>query len=236
MSFTYEDRESDSPFVENIWRTYTDSSGAYVAAADGRWDILIAKHGRSTSVLLGRPTIRATPILYSEGVEHIGIRFKLGTFLPRFPTFTTLTEGIYLPQATTHSFWLDGSTWPIPDFENADTFLARLVRADLLAHDPVVDAVLMGHEVYMSSRSVQRRFLRTTGLTQRYLQYIERAQLATKLLQRGVSVADVVFEAGYADQPHLTKALKHLIGQTPGQILHLDKTVVSIQDYPSGNH
>ena len=194
-----------------------------MASADGSWDILIARRGRSTNVVLGRPTMKATPIRYSEGVESIGIRFKLGTFLPHWPSFTTLTEGINLPQATTNSFWLGGLTWQIPDFENADTFIARLAQADLLAHDPVVNAVLQGHEVYMSSRSVQRRFLRTTGLTQRYLQYIERAQLAAALLQRGAPIADVVFQAGYADQPHLTKSLKRLIGRTPAQILCPEK-------------
>lgn len=219
MSFFYEDRASDSPFVENIWHTFAERSGCYVASADGRWDILIVRHGRSANVVLGRPTLKATPIRYAAGAEYLGIRFKLGSFLPHWPSFTTLTEGIHLPPATTNSFWLGGSAWPIPDFENADTFIARLTRADLLAHDPVVDAVLQGHEVYMSSRSVQRRFLRTTGLSQRYLQYIERAQMAAALLQRGVPIADVVFQAGYADQPHLTKSLKNLIGQTPAQIL-----------------
>ncbi len=235
MSFLFESRESDSPFVENIWHTIAERSGRYVASADGRWDILIVRHGRTTKVVLGRPTMQATPIRYSEGVEYLGIRFKLATFLPHLPSFTTLTEGIDLPQATTNSFWLGGSTWPIPDFENADTFISRLTRAGLLAHDPVVDAVLRGHEVYMSSRSVQRRFLRITGLTQRYLQYIERAHVATALLQRGASIADAVFQAGYADQPHLNKALKHLIGQTPAQILrpeNVGESVVSIQDSP----
>ena len=222
MSFISENRESDSPFVENIWHTVAECGGCYVATADGSWDILITRHGRSTNVILGRPTMKATPIHYSEGVESIGIRFKIGTFLPHLPNFTTLTEGVHLPLATTNAFWMGGSIWQIPDFENADTFIARLVQADLLAHDPIVENVLQGHEVYMSSRSVQRRFLHTTGLTQRYLQYIERAQMAAALLQRGTSIADVVFEAGYADQPHLNKALKHLFGQTPTQILRLE--------------
>jgi len=29
----------------------------------------------------------------------------------------------------------------------------------------------------------------------------------------------VVYEAGYFDQPHLTRALKHFIGLTPAQIM-----------------
>jgi methylphosphotriester-DNA--protein-cysteine methyltransferase len=38
------------------------------------------------------------------------------------------------------------------------------------------------------------------------------------LLQRGVSIHDTVHEAGYFDQPHLTRSLKRLLGQTPAEI------------------
>jgi methylphosphotriester-DNA--protein-cysteine methyltransferase len=37
-------------------------------------------------------------------------------------------------------------------------------------------------------------------------------------LEQGMPIRDTVFEAGYFDQPHLTRALKHFIGQTPAQI------------------
>src|SRR5438270_126041 len=39
------------------------------------------------------------------------------------------------------------------------------------------------------------------------------------LLKQGVSILDTVEQAGYFDQPHLTRSLKYLIGQTPAQIL-----------------
>jgi len=74
----------------------------------------------------------------------------------------------------------------------------------------------------LSLRSVQRRFLRATGLTHGLVVQIERAQRAMKLLQQGVSILDTVDQAGYADQPHLTRALKRLVGQTPAQILKVN--------------
>jgi len=37
-------------------------------------------------------------------------------------------------------------------------------------------------------------------------------------LRDGMSIADVVHLAGYFDQPHLTRSLKYLIGQTPAEI------------------
>jgi AraC-like DNA-binding protein len=35
-----------------------------------------------------------------------------------------------------------------------------------------------------------------------------------------VSILDTLHQAGYFDQPHLTRSLKYFIGQTPAQIMH----------------
>ncbi len=48
---------------------------------------------------------------------------------------------------------------------------------------------------------------------------IERARYATLLLKRGDSIAAATHDAGYFDQPHLTRSLKRLIGQTPAELL-----------------
>jgi methylphosphotriester-DNA--protein-cysteine methyltransferase len=87
-----------------------------------------------------------------------------------------------------------------------------------LAYEPIVDATLQGHLKDRKLRTIQRRFLQATGLTQGAARQIERARYATHLLQQGTSIPDTVFEAGYFDQPHLTRSLKCLIGQTPAQI------------------
>jgi methylphosphotriester-DNA--protein-cysteine methyltransferase len=49
-----------------------------------------------------------------------------------------------------------------------------------------------------------------------------------KLLQQGVSILDTVDQAGYFDQPHLTRALKHLMGQTPAQIIRTRLEIASL--------
>jgi methylphosphotriester-DNA--protein-cysteine methyltransferase len=56
-------------------------------------------------------------------------------------------------------------------------------------------------------------------LTQLHIYQAERARRAEALLRQGVSILDTVFEAGYYDQPHLTRSLKQFIGHTPGQIV-----------------
>jgi AraC-like DNA-binding protein len=57
-------------------------------------------------------------------------------------------------------------------------------------------------------------------MTQSYIRQIDRARRAETLLQQGRSILDTVYEAGYFDQPHLTRELKRWIGYTPTQIIH----------------
>ena len=111
------------------------------------------------------------------------------------------------------------SAWEYPSFENADTFVSRLVRKGVIAHDSTVDALVRGKPLMLSRRSGQRHFARATGMTHVAFRNIERARYATNLLREGVSILDVVHRAGYFDQPHLTRSLKRLIGQTPAEIV-----------------
>jgi methylphosphotriester-DNA--protein-cysteine methyltransferase len=124
-----------------------------------------------------------------------------------------------LPGATGRSFWLNGSAWEYPDFENAERFVARLVKRSVIARDRAVDDALRGVHSALSRRSVQRHFLQATGMTHSTFRQIERARYATNLLKQGVSILDAVHEAGFFDQAHLTRSLKHLIGQTPAKII-----------------
>jgi hypothetical protein len=43
------------------------------------------------------------------------------------------------------------------------------------------------------------------------------------LLREGVAIFDVVVGAGYFDQAHLTRSLKHFIGETPARIIQRQK-------------
>jgi hypothetical protein len=221
MTMTYEERVSDSPFVDSIWRMKSETSGSDIISADVCWDMMVIKqHGQTTLSVWGATT-KAKSVAYAEDAECLGIRFKLGTFMPELPADGLLNASRMLPQAIDNSFWLNSSAWEYPTYENVETFLNRLVQSGLLGRDAVVEAALQGRPQDMSLRSVQRRFLRITGLTQRYIRSIERAQQAKSLLESGLTILDAVYEAGYADQQHMTTSLKLLQGQTPAQIARL---------------
>ena len=219
MIFNFEERPSDSPFVERIWRTQSERAGAFSSLAASHWEIVVMQYEGKTILTVRGPETKATPAYCSIEAEFFGIVFQFGTFMPHLPVSDLVDEAVNQPEVTRKSFWLNHSEWQFPNYENADTFVARLVHEGLLVRDPLVNAVLHGQPQTLSPRSVQRRFLRATGLTQGSLRQIERARYATILLQRGVSIVDSVGQAGYADQSHLTRALKYFIGQTPAQIM-----------------
>lgn len=215
-----EERLSDSPFVERIWRCHSEGASPFLSIAESRCELVVTRlQGKSTLTVRG-PETRATSFgdCPAEG-EWLGIRLKPGAFLSHLPARTLVDAAVTLPEATSTSFWLGGSAWHFPDYDNADTFVDRLVREGLLVRESVVGAALQGHLKDFSLRSLQRRFLQTAGVTQNTVRQIERARAATLLLQQGVSILDTIEEAGYFDQPHLTRSLKYFIGQTPAQIL-----------------
>jgi len=40
MSFIYEEKLSQSPYVDVVWHTEDQSDGVYIASADGCWDMI----------------------------------------------------------------------------------------------------------------------------------------------------------------------------------------------------
>lgn len=220
MKFIFDERPSDSPLVERVWRTQGEETGTFFSQAKCCGMIVLTRYRGEVILTLRGPETKATPMDYnSTGAEFLGIDFKLGAFMPHFlPSKLMNQNDVNLPEAGGQSFWLHGSAWQYPDFENVDTFVNRLIREELLVHDPVVDAVLQGHPQDLSLRAAQYRFARATGLSHRMVQLIERARYSASLLGQGVSILDVVYQAGYFDQPHLTRSLKRFLGQTPAQI------------------
>jgi AraC-like DNA-binding protein len=221
MLFAFEERPSDSSFVQAIWRTQSERSGSFISTAAIHWEMVLMRYRGRTAFTVRGPETKATPADFPADAAWLGITFRLGTFMPYLPPGSLLDRhDVNLPGATGKSFWLDGSTWEFPDYENADTFVNRLVRAGLLVRDPLVDDVMQDYPLDLSPRALQYRFQRATGLTRRAVQQIQRARQAAALLEQGCPILDTAYQLGYFDQSHLTNSLRRYIGQTPAQILY----------------
>lgn len=79
----------------------------------------------------------------------------------------------------------------------------------------------LGEALHSSQRTLERSFLRVTGLTMKQCQSMKRLEaLLEHLYQRdekNIDWADIAYEFGFSDQPHLIRHLKETIGSTPAQ-------------------
>jgi AraC-like DNA-binding protein len=217
--FRLEEASLNSPIADNIWRTRSEPFKSFTSVAATHWEMVVTRYKGQTDLTVRGPETRATITPIPEDAEFFGVQFRLGTCLPAMPADQLVDNGLTLPGAGSRSFWLNGSAWEYPTFDNVDVFLSRLMRKGLIVRDPVVEAALQGRQMDLSLRSVQRRIRHTTGLTHAVIKQIERAHQAVALLETGTTILDVVEHAGYADQPHLTRSLRRFIGHSPSRIV-----------------
>lgn len=220
--FDFDYRPSESPFVESVWRTQSERDGAFISSAETHWEMVVTRYRGELTITMRGPETKAKQVPFPQDAEFFGIVFKHGTFMPHLPVSSLVNEDVSLPPAANGAFWLHSSAWELPNFENADDFVNHLVHEEILVFDPVVEAVLENRPLPISARTAQRRFLRATGVTRSTFDQIEQAKQTTTLLKEGTPIADAAFQAGYADQPHLTRSLKRFIGFTPAQIFRPD--------------
>jgi AraC-like DNA-binding protein len=216
--FEFESASARSPLVERVWQTQSVPEESFIAVAVSQWEMVVTRqHGRAALTVLG-PSTRATTAPIPEDAEFFGIQFSIGTFMPTLPPGALIDRGITLSPSARSSAWLDGYRIELPDRDDVDSFIAALVRRDLLVRDPLVAAAVDGHAHDLSARSVERRVSRATGLTRGGIRQIRRAERAVTMLSQGATPIDVAVAAGYSDQPHLTRSLRRFAGETPAQI------------------
>ena len=217
--FALEARSSRSSLVARTWQARSEPEESFVSVAATHWEMVVTRQCGAARLTVRGPETRATAMPIPQDAEFFGIEFSAGTFMPDLPPGRLVDRTLTLPQVSDRSFWLDGSAWELPGPETADVFVDRLARAGLLVHDPIVAEALHGDVAGFSTRSVERRVARGTGLTRGAIERIRRAERAVELLSRGAPPSDVARRTGYADQSHLTRSLRSLVGQTPSQIV-----------------
>jgi AraC-like DNA-binding protein len=214
----FETRPSDSPLVECVWRSRSARAGRFHSMAACNWTMVVTRLAGATYLTVRGPETHATAADCPADGEWIGIHFALATSMPLLPpSHLRDRNDVTLPGASPRSFLLDGSAWEYPSWENAETFVRRLVRAGLVTTDPHARDALRGDSM-RSRRTDQRRVLRATGMTHATIRQIQRARRATMRLRDGAPIADVAYDAGYYDQAHLTRSLQRFVGQTPAEV------------------
>jgi hypothetical protein len=208
-----------SPVVEAVTSTVFTEHGSVQFRPDGCWDFAILKSERGTVVLRTGLTTTAVTHHHAPGDEILSVSFKASSYMSLMPGEEMRDQGVALETIGHDRFWLGSDVLEIPTFDTVDAFVQKLLRRGIVEDNRLVASVVSGHPMAMSERTMQRHFLRTTGVTYKTFTQIERAQQAIALLQQGRPAADVAFALGYSDQPHMIRSVKAIMGQSPGQIV-----------------
>ena len=188
------------------------------AVASGTCGLVFWSEDGSPQAAVVGPQSRTSVAPVPSEASFVGIEFKVGTSLRIADMVSIVDGGIALPDARSHSFWLDGRRWTTPVADDAELFVDQLIRHGVIARDPVVTAVARGDRPVLSSRTVERRFRAATGLTRGTIAQIERVRTASVMLATGEHVPDIVDRLGDFDEPHLVRMLRRYIGRSAQQL------------------
>ena len=166
--------------------SHSEPEPFFISVAASHWQIVVTTRGDLTQLTVRGPETRATVTAIPADAEFLescsasGLRAGHAARPPRRP-------GGDAARRDASSVWLDGTRWEIPTPDNADVFVDRLVREGLVVRDAVVADALHADVDGVSTRTLQRRVARATGLTRRTIRQITRAEQAVEALDRGTS-------------------------------------------------
>ncbi|MBM7785042.1 helix-turn-helix transcriptional regulator [Tenggerimyces flavus] len=216
LSIENDNRPSSSPYIERVYRSEGIIAPTRMhSIASPHWELAFAEVRGHVHVAVRGPETKPTSVRVDPDGSWFGIVFAHGTAMPHLPVDRLVDSAVPAPYATSTTFVLRGEEWERPTYDNAEDLVTRLVRTGVLVIDPLVADVLAGDDApRLGARSVQRRVVAATGLTQGAIRQISRARQAAVLLGEGVAPLNVAHRLGYFDQPHLARSLTRFIGRT----------------------
>jgi AraC-like DNA-binding protein len=228
--------------IEAIWHSRSDRAGTYRVLPDGRCDLILryaSDAPNKIEAVLSGPASQFYDLDLQPGMAFVGARFKPG-HAPRFLGMSLAQmppEGLRGPALMHALTWLQALTAPAV---SPEVLLARFgtclaERAQEIPPPPQktlaiaaafhVSAGRMALEDLarihrVSSRQLARNWRHLTGFSPKTYCMILQFQRALRLITKsGLSPAAAAYEAGYADQPHMTRAFHRFGGFSPARPL-----------------
>jgi AraC-like DNA-binding protein len=207
---------------------------------------LVCRMGREPRVV--GPLTGALVEVLEPGTTVVGLRFAPGAAarvlgLPASELVDLAVDARDVWGAASGRFTLADLADPDASPERLLADVQLLVAARLAAaagQDPLVaeavrllrwstdDVASLTSSLHISERQLRRRFQTSTGLAPKPLHRVLRFQRFLSLAQHAIAsgaapaedgIARLAAEAGYADQPHLTRECLRLTGASPGAFL-----------------
>ena len=85
MFLVIEERLSELPCVERVWTAHSERADEFLSVAAANCELVVSRYRDQMFLTVRGPETRMTTIDCPAEGEWLGIRLKLGTFLPQFP-------------------------------------------------------------------------------------------------------------------------------------------------------
>lgn len=230
--------------IEAVWTSVSDREMRYRVLPDGRCDLILRFEARDVPgavplVVITGPTAQFYDLDLQPGAGFAGLRIRPGYFRAVFGFDPeNIREGHLRGQAALEAVpALAALCAPVAAIGDLPGRLSAFVRAAVsgnpdrpsrrVAHllgafhasggqMPVSELARL-HRI--STRSLHRDMLKATGLAPKLYAEILQFQRAMRLVRdHHMRPADAAFEAGYADQAHMSRMFRQFGGMTPARL------------------
>jgi AraC-like DNA-binding protein len=207
----YREQPGRHPAVAAVWASAAAAPGATLVAADGCFDLIVrARRCGPTTAFVYTPAARAHHALVEVGDRHVGVRLRpgFGAALVERPDLVRAAERLSVESP-----------------QDLEELVANAVEAHPRQPGVVADFVLEARASTGAmrltgisaarERELQRACRRWLGLSPKAFLRIERVWAAREAIRGGGPLAMIAAELGYADQAHLAREVRELLGVTP---------------------
>ncbi|MEJ3657822.1 helix-turn-helix domain-containing protein [Actinomycetes bacterium KLBMP 9759] len=230
---TYRELAAPPPLrglVECGWRAEVAAAGAR-EVKDVLPDACMDLVWNGRDLLVAGPDTAPHPVVREPGVHSAGLRFAPGRLPALLGIPAAELRNVRAPLVELHPRLAAEAVDRIEAGADPLAALAALTRSLPGSFpEPALTVVLAGtaagrsaagiaDDLGWTTRSLHRRCLAAFGYGPAVLRRVLRFRTAVQLLQAGVPPALVAADAGYADQPHLSREVRQLAGVAPGQLL-----------------
>lgn len=204
-----------------LWRSRGSAGG--VIAADGCADVIL----RGDQVLVAGPSTRPITTFADDDDGALGFRFRPGGAAGTLRLDLAAVRDQLVPlvdllrrdeaTAVREQLLRARAAWPATAPLLA---VAGPPRWSAQAHQHASVGTPLGKviaDLGWSERTFRRQMQATFGYGYATLVRLERARRAQALLRTGTPLADAAARAGYADQPHLSREFRRVVGVSPRQ-------------------
>lgn len=230
-------------FIQSWWRfeclTPPQDPVQHTVVPDGLVSLTGVFAGQELVVaLLVGPSINAHVVPVRGGVRHAGIRLRVGAAGALLRVDPAALVGAITPVETIcprHAPWIRSALRavlgpePNADLERAFPALEEVGILDEIAAaagDRMIAAggdlriAELAREAGLSDRRFRLRFAAAAGLTPKTFAVVRRQREAWKAVATGSasSLTHASHVAGYADQPHFTRATRGVFGKSPSAV------------------